>query len=136
MQVPNIKLISFKIKRMKTLLSLTAVFECLTGIALIAIPSIIVPMLLGIPFDDDRLHVISGVTGAALISIGMACWLLRNSGESALAIVKSVLFYNVAGTMILLFAILGLKMTGIGLWPVTIIHFALAIWCVIALMRK
>ena len=89
---------------MKTLLSITAVFECLTGIALIAIPSKIVPMLLGIPFDDDRLHVISGITGAALISIGMVCWLLRNSGASALAIVKSVLFYNVAGTLILLYA--------------------------------
>ncbi|HQW26572.1 MAG TPA: hypothetical protein PLV75_11450, partial [Saprospiraceae bacterium] len=83
---------------MKTLLSITAVFECLTGIALIAIPSTIIPMLLGIPFEDDSLHVISGITGAALISIGMVCWSLRNSGASALAIVKSVLFYNVAGT--------------------------------------
>ena len=121
---------------MKTLLSITAVFECLTGIALIAIPSTIVPMLLGIPFDDDRLHVISGITGAALISIGMVCWLLRNSGASALAIVKSVLFYNVAGTLILLFAILGLQMNAIGLWPVTIIHFVMAMWCMTVLVKK
>lgn len=121
---------------MKTLLSITAVFECLTGIALIAIPSTIVPMLIGIPFEDDSLHVISGFTGAALIAIGIACWLLRNSGVPALAIVKSVLIYNVAGTLILLYAILGLKLTGIGLWPVTIIHFAMAIWCVAVLVRK
>jgi len=121
---------------MKTLLSITAVFECLTGIALIAIPSTIVPMLLGIPFDDDRLHVISGITGAALISIGMVCWLLRNSGASALAIVKSVLFYNVAGTLILLYALLGLSMSAIGLWPVTIIHFTMGIWCLVVLRRK
>ncbi|HSF90206.1 MAG TPA: hypothetical protein VLA46_12355 [Saprospiraceae bacterium] len=121
---------------MKTLLSITAVFECLTGIALIAIPSAIVPMLLGIPFDDDRLHVITGITGAALISIAIACWLLRNSGASALAIVKAVLCYNVAGTLILLFAILGLQMTAIGLWPVTIIHFVMGIWCLVVLFRK
>lgn len=121
---------------MKSLLTVTAIFETATGIALIAIPSTIVPMLLGIPFDDDRLHVITGITGAALISISIVCWLLRNSEASAMAIVKSVLFYNVAGTLILLFAILGLKMTGIGLWPVTIIHFALAIWSAVALMRK
>ncbi len=121
---------------MKTLLSITAVFECLTGIALIAIPSTIVPMLLGIPFDDDSLHVIAGITGAALISIGIVCWLLRNSGASALAVVKSVLFYNVAGTLILLYALLGLNMSAIGLWPVTIIHFALGIWCLVVLLRK
>ena len=121
---------------MKTLLSITAVFECLTGIALIAIPSTIIPMLLGIPFEDDSLHVISGITGAALISIGMVCWSLRNSGASALAIVKSVLFYNVAGTLILLYAILGLQMTAIGLWPVTIIHFVMAMWCMAVLVKK
>ena len=121
---------------MKTLLSITAVFECLTGIALIVIPSTIVPMLLGIPFEDDSLHVISGITGAALISIGMACWLLRNSGASALAIVKSVLFYNVAGTLILLYALLGLSMSAICLWPVTIIHIAMGIWCLVVLSRK
>ena len=129
-------MIFIKFGIMKTLLSITAVFECLTGIALIAIPSTIVPMLLGIPFDDDRLHVISGITGAALISIGMVCWLLRNSGASALAIVKSVLFYNVAGTLILLYAILGLQMTAIGLWPVTIIHFVMAMWCMTVLVKK
>ncbi len=120
---------------MKTLLSITAIFECLTGIALIAIPSTIIPMLLGIPFEEDSLHVISGITGAALISIGIACWMFRNSGLHALPMVRSVLFYNVAGTLILLYALLGLSMSAIGLWPVTIIHFALAIWC-IASWRK
>ena len=121
---------------MKTLLSITAVFECLTGIALIAIPSTTIAMLLGIPFEDDSLHVISGIPAAALISIGMVCWSLRNSGASALAIVKSVLFYNVAGTLILLYAILGLQMTAIGLWPVTIIHFVMAMWCMAVLVKK
>ena len=121
---------------MKTLLSITAVFECLTGIALIAIPSTIVPMLLGIPFEDDSLHVISGITGAALISIGMTCWMFRHSGLHATPVVRSVLFYNVAGTLILLYALLGLSMSAIGLWPVTIIHLALGIWCLVVLLRK
>ena len=121
---------------MKTLLSITAVFECLTGIALIAIPSTIVPMLLGIPFEDDSLHVISGITGAALISIGMTCWMFRHSGLHAASVVRSVLFYNVAGTLILLYAILGLQMTAIGLWPVTIIHFVMAMWCMAVLVKK
>jgi len=121
---------------MKTLLSITAVFECLTGIALIAIPSTIVPMLLGIPFEDDSLHVISGITGAALISIGMTCWMFRHSGLHAASVVRSVLFYNVAGTLILLYALLGLSMSAIGLWPVTIIHFTMGIWCLVVLRRK
>jgi hypothetical protein len=121
---------------MKLLLSITAVFECLTGIALIAVPSIVVPLLIGIPFEDDSLHVISGFTGAALVSIGMACWLYRNSGINALPLVKSVLFYNVTGTFILLYAILVLNMSALGLWPVTIIHLAMGIWCLFVLRRK
>ena len=121
---------------MKTLLSITAVFECLTGIALIAIPSTIIPMLLGIPFEDDSLHVISGITGAALISIGIACWMFRNSGLNAAPMVRSVLFYNVTVALILLYALLGLSMSALGLWPVTIIHFTMGIWCLVVLRRK
>jgi len=120
---------------MKTLLSITALFECLTGIALIAIPSTTVPMLLGIPFDDDRLHVISGITGAAMISIALACWLFRNSGPEAIPMVKAALFYNCAAGLILLYGALGLGLSGIGLWPAAMAHCVLAIWCVLVLRK-
>ena len=118
---------------MKSLLTVTAVFEGATGLALIAIPSTIVPMLLGIPFSDDTLHVVSGITGAALIALGMACWLSRNSGPQAAVILKSILGYNILASLILLYAALGLSLSGMGLWPVIVVHICLAVWCIIAL---
>ena len=118
---------------MKSLLIVTGVFETTTGIALIAVPSTIVPMLLGIPFSDDALHVVSGITGAALIALGMACWLSRNSGPQATIILKSILGYNILASLILLYAALGLSLSGMGLWPVILVHIGLAVWCIIAL---
>lgn len=121
---------------MKTLLSITAVFECLTGVALIAIPSTIVPLLLGIPFEDDSLHIISGITGAALITIGMACWLNRNIGQLSIVMIKAVLLYNIVAGLILLYAALGLSLSAIGLWPAIGTHVGLAVWCFLALVKK
>ena len=121
---------------MKTLLSITAVFECLTGIALIAIPSAVVPLLLGIPFDDDNLHVISGITGAALIAIGMACWLSRNSGPQAAFIGKSILCYNLLAGLILLYGAIGLGLSAVGLWPAIAVHVGLAVWCIFSLRKS
>lgn len=120
---------------MKTFLTSTAVFECVTGIALIAIPSTIVPILVGIPFDDDSLHVISGITGAALVSLAVACWLSRNNGPQAAFIGKSILCYNILAGLILLYGAMGLGLSAVGLWPAIAAHGGLAVWCIFSLRK-
>ncbi len=120
---------------MKSLLTATALFEGTTGLALIAIPSTIVPLLLGISFSDDNLHVVSGVTGAALVSLAVACWLSRNNGPQTTLIIKSMLCYNILAGLILLYAALGLNLTGVGLWPAIVVHIGLAVWSIVALQK-
>jgi hypothetical protein len=120
---------------MKSVLTATALFEGATGLALIAIPSTIVPILLGIPFSDDNLHVVSGITGAALVSLAIACWMARNNGPQAALIVKPMLCYNVIAVLILLYAALGLRLMGMGLWPAIVVHIGLAAWCIVALQK-
>ena len=120
---------------MKSLLTITALFEAGTGVALMLFPASIVPVLLGIPFSDDSLHIVSGITGSALIALAIACWLFRNAGPPAALMVKAMLGYNIVASLVLLYAGLGLSLSAIGLWPAIIIHTGLAVWC-IASLRK
>lgn len=120
---------------MKSLLTTTAFFEGATGIALIVMPSMVVPFLLGIPFSEPGLSVVSGITGAALISIATASWLYRNTGLQANMMVKSILLYNLTASLVLLYGGLGLHLPGIGLWPAFIVHIGLATWCIFSLRK-
>ena len=59
---------------MKLLLIAMALAEGGTGVALLIAPSFIVELLLGVGLLSPQSLVLGRITGAALISIGMACW--------------------------------------------------------------
>jgi hypothetical protein len=119
---------------MKLLLTVTAVFEALTGIGLIVFPSMIISLLIGTLPDGAVVSTLAMIAGAALLSLAIACWLPRNNA-AATGIVKAMLFYNLAVAALLLYALIGYKLSGAGLWPVVLLHGGLAIWCFIALSR-
>lgn len=60
---------------MRVFLSVTAVLEGATGLALLASPAVIVSLLLGTSFDAPAAQTIARLAGAALLVLGMACWL-------------------------------------------------------------
>jgi hypothetical protein len=111
---------------MKKLLTITAVLEAGTGIGLLAAPSMVAQVLLGGMLDSPAAITVARVAGAALLTIGIACWLARDDGR---ALVVAMLFYNVAAVAILAYAALSLALSGIGLWPAIGLHTALAVWC-------
>ena len=120
---------------MKPLFTLTAAIEMLTGIGLVAAPSVLVRLLLGVPLEAPAAHVVAGLAGAALLSIGLACWLARDDGASRAgrALLAAITLYNIAAVALLTFAGLGLGLNGLGLWPAVILHGALTLWCVACL---
>ena len=123
---------------MKSLLIVTAVAEAGTGLALLALPSLVVSLLLGGSLDTPATLVVARMAGAALLALGSACWLARNDGKSrgAIGLVTAMTLYNVAGSAILAYAGIGAGLTGIGLWPAVLLHAALAAWCVACLGRR
>jgi hypothetical protein len=123
---------------MKRLLTLTAIIEALTGLALIAMPSIVVRLLLGSPLDTSTAVMLGRVAGAALLALGVACWLARDDTQSRAArgLVAAMLLYNVAIAALLAFAGIGFELQGVALWPTVVLHAAMAVWCVACLWRN
>lgn len=119
----------------KNLLVLTAVLEAATGIALLALPAVAVSLLLGEQLESSGALVVARVTGAAMLSLGLACWLARNEGQTrpGRGVITAMLVYNFVVAALLGYAGLALGFTGIGLWPAAVAHTALAVWCVASL---
>jgi hypothetical protein len=115
---------------MKRLLVITAAIEAGTGIGLLVVPSVLAQVLLGATVDAPVAVTIARVAGAALLSLGVACWLARDDGR---ALVIAMLFYNVAAVAILVHAAISLALSAIGLWPTVVLHTVLAGWCAAAL---
>ena len=114
---------------MKRLLILTAIIEGQTGLALLVAPSLVARLLLGATLDAPAAMAVARVAGAALLALGIACWLARNNGR---ALVTAMLVYNIAGVAVLTHAACGPALSGIGLWPAVALHTGLAGWCATA----
>ena len=122
---------------MKRFLTLTAIIEAATGLALIAVPAIVVRLLLGAEISGASVP-LGRVAGAALLALGVACWLARNDRQSRTArgLVVAMLVYNIVATAVLAFAGIGLGLHGVALWPAVVLHAVMTIWCVTSLLRK
>jgi hypothetical protein len=121
----------------RTLLIVTAIVETATGIGLLVVPSVIVGLLLGAGLSSPQSLVMGRVTGGALISIGVMCWLARNEhGGAQAGLVAGILIYNGAVAILLIYAATVAMIHGIALWPVSLLHLALALWCVFCLLPR
>jgi len=127
----------FALNMMKRFLKLTAIIEAATGLALIAVPAIVVRLLLGAEISGASIP-LGRVAGAALLALGVACWLARDDTQSRTArgLVVAMLMYNIAATAVLAFAGIGLQLHGIVLWPAVVLHAVMAIWCIVCLRRS
>jgi hypothetical protein len=120
----------------RMLLTITGALEAGTGLALAIAPSWIVQVLLGSPLDSPASLVIGRVLGAALFSLGAACWLARGDarGRTTEGLITAMLLYNTAVVSLLGYAHFGLAMSGVGGRPVIILHAALGVWCLACIL--
>jgi hypothetical protein len=123
---------------MKNLLTLEAVFEVGVGLAMVVLPSSLATLLLGSPLDTPGALTFARVAGVALLALGIACWLARHDGQSRAArgLLGAMVVYNAGVFMVLAYAGIALGLSGIGLWPVVVVHAAMTVWCVMGLLNK
>jgi len=100
----------------KKLLTLAAVAEVATGVALLVVPSLVGRWLLGAELTGIAVPV-ARVTGIALIALGVGCW----PGPA----IVGMLTYTVLAALYLLY--LGIRGVWVGplLWPAVVAHAVL-----------
>ena len=122
---------------MRRLLLISSVIELGAGLALVLIPSRAVLLLLGAPLDAPAALVLGRVAGAALASLGVACWHARGApGATARAVVVAMLVYNVAVAALLLAARLGSGLGGGALIAAALLHVGMGAWCATCLRKN
>src|SRR4051812_273479 len=122
---------------MKALLLVTAMLEAGVGIGLLAVPSAVALVLLGAPLEIPAALTVARVAGAALLALGVACWLGSSDVQSCAArgVVSAMVIYNLGAAIILGMAGMQSDRTGIGLWPAVILHAVMTAWCVSQLLH-
>lgn len=123
---------------MKHLLVLTALIEAGAGLVFLLLPSVAATLLFGSPLDAPVAFMVTRLTGAALVTLGVACWFTCADLESpaATGVVAAMLFYNLAALAILAYAGLGLGLVGVTLWLGIVLHSVMAAWCFACLRTR
>ena len=95
-------------------LTIAAVLEVATGVALLIVPSLVGRLLFGEEFTGIVISV-ARVLGIALLALGVCCW----PGSTALC---GMLTYSTLATLYLLYLAVRGEWVGPLLWPVVVIH--------------
>jgi hypothetical protein len=123
---------------MKRLLMVTAIIELMAGAALMVSPSAMLALLLGSGLETSASVALGRLAGAALLALGVACWLGRYDVQkrAARGLVNAMVIYNFAAVVILASAGIGSRLFGIALWLAIVLHAAMALWCIACLRIK
>lgn len=123
--------------RTRLLFIATAVIEGATGVALLVSPALPVSILIGASLDTPAGLVVGRIAGAALVALGLSCWVARQDEHSRAAngIVTAMLLYNLITGAVLIYAGLGPRLAGVGLWPAVVLHAVMAVWCFTCLRK-
>ncbi len=108
----------------RTLLLLSSAIEALTGIALIATPSLVGRVLLGVELPGSAIAV-ARVAGFGLLALGIGCW---PRGDAATAqSIRALFTYNLLAGIFLGYLRVGGGFSGFLLLPASLLHVILAL---------
>ena len=110
---------------------MTALIEVGAGICLLLLPALSLTLLLGLETPAGETKFVARVAGSALLALGVASWMMRDEADGAAprGFLTGMSVYNAAAAILFAYAAIGLKMTGLLLWPVVLLHAIMAVWC-------
>ena len=112
---------------MKRLLSLAAVLEAATGLALMIYPPVVYSGYCWATKCPGRARVLGRVAGFALLALGLACWPGPDAAGANISALRAILTYNLLATVYLGYLGIGGQSVGDLLWPAVAIHAVLAL---------
>jgi hypothetical protein len=107
----------------------TAAIELGAGLTLLVAPAVVIRLLFGPAVAVFPAVGVARLTGAALLSLGAACWWARHDerGAASRALVGALLIYNAAVVALGIVGALGTLGPLQG--AAVVVHGAQAIWC-------
>jgi Kef-type K+ transport system membrane component KefB len=111
--------------------------EGLAGLLLLLFPSQAVSLLVGTPLEGPSGYVLGRIAAAALLAVGIACWVARDDSKSraAAGLTLALVFYDAIVVVLLLYVRLVAGDFGLILWPGVVLHLGLGAWSVLCLGR-
>jgi hypothetical protein len=118
------------------LLAVSAVIELGAGLALLTCPSATAVLLVGVPLEASASLTVARVAGAALLALGVACWLARDNAQSRAArgLLAAMVLYNLGASIVLGADGIGSQPVGSALWPAVVLHAGMTGWCAVNLL--
>jgi hypothetical protein len=110
----------------RRVLALTAVVEMGTGLALMVVPGIVVPLLLGTTLSPEGIP-LARVAGTALLALGLASWPTRAPAGSGVPAFRAMLVYNALVALYLTHLATARHVAGLLLWPAVALHAVVAL---------
>jgi len=122
----------------RQLLIVTALAETAVGLPLLVSPPLVAEVLLGASLDAPVASIVGRIAGAALLSLGCACWLARDDGpnRAVRGLLAAMLLYNCAAVAVLAHAGTIMGLVGVLMWPAVALHTGLAVWCIACLRNR
>lgn len=91
---------------MRSLLTISAILELITGLALVIMPTAVVSLLLNGSLTEATGMILGRIAGVALLSLALACWQARNDSTFSIVMIRAMLLYDIGATTLLVYAAL------------------------------
>jgi hypothetical protein len=125
---------------MKTLVIAELAVVALAGLPLALFPSTTTFLLLGAELDDQVGTFVGRGAGAALLTLGIACWcwLARNGSHerATTELIVALLLYDTAVVVVFSFARSAPGLSDLDLWPAVEVHLGLGVCCLVCLGKE
>ena len=126
------------IKSSVKFLTVTALFEGATAIALLIVPQTLIQLLFEVAINEPIGILVAQIAGSALFAIAIACWLARKYAKepSTRGLLLALLFYNITVPLLLAYGALYYSLISAGGILVAITHLLFAAWGAIVLLQQ
>lgn len=119
------------------LFTTTAALEIGAGASLLFLPGTFIQLLLGAAEPTAAAMLVTRGVALGIIALGVAAWLRRDDGAVAQTdLLSGMLVYNVAMGLTLAIAGKLRGQWGVLLWPVVVLHGAIAIWTMLCIRAR